>query len=92
MKLLNDNLLIVLAVALSNVITWMAKGYIDKDSVNVKQAKAVLEMWETTAKAQEKEIAELKNQLGELNKKMIEMQKHINKLEIENQRLKKNTD
>lgn len=88
----NNNLFIVLAVALSNVVTWMAKGYLDKDSVNVKQAKAVLEMWEATAKAQEREIAELKNQLIELNKKIVEMQKHINKLEIENQRLKKNTD
>ena len=89
MKMPSNDILIVVAVALSNVITWMAKGWIDKDSVNVKQAKAVLEMWETTAKAQEKEIAELKNQLVELNKKVVEMQKHINKLEIENQRLKK---
>lgn len=89
MKLENSSLLIALAVALSNVITWMAKGYIDKDSVNVKQAKAVLEMWEATAKAQEKEIAELRNQLIDINKKVVEMQKHINKLEIENQKLRK---
>jgi len=69
-------------------VAWITKGKFTADSLQVKQAQAVLAMWQSTAEAQHKELTELRNELVVLRQRIESLENTIQALEAENANLK----
>jgi len=69
-------------------VAWITKGKFTADSLQVKQAQAVLAMWQATAEAQNKELTELRNELVVLRQRIESLENTIQQLEAENANLK----
>jgi len=69
-------------------VAWITKGKFTADSLQVKQAQAVLAMWQSTAEAQHKELTELRNELVVLRQRIESLENTIQQLEAENANLK----
>jgi septal ring factor EnvC (AmiA/AmiB activator) len=69
-------------------VAWLTKGKFTADSLQVKQAQAVLAMWQSTAEAQHKELTELRNELVVLRQRIESLENTIQQLEAENANLK----
>jgi septal ring factor EnvC (AmiA/AmiB activator) len=69
-------------------VAWLTKGKFTADSLQVKQAQAVLAMWQSTAEAQHKELTELRNELVVLRQRIESLENTIQALEAENANLK----
>ena len=72
----------------AGIIGWITSGRFAKQSVEVQNAQAVLEMWKQTSETQRSEINDLKIELRALMLRIDELEGHIQKLELENKKLK----
>ncbi len=70
------------------VVAWFTKGRFESESLQVKQAQAVLAMWQATAEAQNKELVELRNEVVSLRQRLEDMEQLVHELQAENAKLK----
>jgi uncharacterized protein YlxW (UPF0749 family) len=70
------------------VVAWFTKGRFESESLQVKQAQAVLAMWQATAEAQNKELVELRNEVVSLRNRLEDMEQLVHALQAENAKLK----
>ena len=77
-----------IAAIVGGLVAWFTKGRFESDSLQVKQAQAVLAMWQVTAEAQNKELVELRNEVVSLRQRLEEMEHTIHELQSENAKLK----
>ena len=77
-----------ISAIVGGAVAWLTKGKFTADSLQVKQAQAVLAMWQATAEAQNKELTELRNELVVLRQRIESLENTIQALEAENANLK----
>jgi len=77
-----------IAAIVGGAVAWFTKGRVESDSLQVRQAQAVLAMWQATAEAQNKELVELRNEVVSLRQRLEEMEHTIHLLQSENAKLK----
>ena len=70
------------------IVAWLTKGRYESDSLQVKQAQAVLAMWQTTSENQNKELTQLRNEVVVLRQRLEQMELTIHELQAENAQLK----
>jgi len=88
MNLIETSIVGTIAAIVGGVVAWFTKGRFESDSLQVKQAQAVLAMWQATAEAQNKELVELRNEVVSLRQRLEEMEHTIHTLQAENAKLK----
>ena len=88
MNLLETTIIGTISAIVGGAIAWLTKGKFTADSLQVKQAQAVLAMWQATAEAQNKELTELRNELVVLRQRIEQLESTIQSLETENANLK----
>jgi septal ring factor EnvC (AmiA/AmiB activator) len=77
-----------ISAIVGGAIAWLTRGRFQADSLQVKQAQAVLAMWQATAEAQKKELTELRNEIVSLRERIELLENTIQQLEAENAILK----
>ena len=77
-----------ISAIVGGAVAWLTRGRFQADSLQVKQAQAVLSMWQETAEAQKKELTELRNELVVLRQRIESLENTIQALEAENANLK----
>ena len=77
-----------ISAIVGGAVAWLTKGKFTADSLQVKQAQAVLAMWQETAEAQRKELAQMRNELVVLRERIEQLEQHIQQLEAENATLR----
>ena len=88
MNLIETSIVGTIAAIVGGAVAWFTKGRFESDSLQVKQAQAVLAMWQATAEAQNKELVELRNEVVSLRQRLEEMEHTIHELQSENAKLK----
>ena len=88
MNLIETSIVGTIAAIVGGVVAWFTKGRFESDSLQVKQAQAVLAMWQATAEAQNKELVELRNEVVSLRNRLEEMEQLVHSLQAENAKLK----
>jgi septal ring factor EnvC (AmiA/AmiB activator) len=88
MNLIETSIVGTIAAIVGGAVAWFTKGRFESDSLQVKQAQAVLAMWQATAEAQNKELVELRNEVVSLRQRLEEMEHTIHDLQSENAKLK----
>ena len=88
MNLIETTIVGSVAAIVGGAVAWFTKGRVESDSLQVKQAQAVLAMWQATAEAQNKELVELRNEVVSLRQRLEEMEHTIHELQSENAKLK----
>ena len=88
MNLIETSIVGTIAAIVGGAVAWFTKGRFESDSLQVKQAQAVLAMWQVTAEAQNKELVELRNEVVSLRQRLEEMEHTIHELQSENAKLK----
>ena len=88
MNLIETTIVGSIAAIVGGAVAWFTKGRFESDSLQVKQAQAVLAMWQATAEAQNKELVELRNEVVSLRQRLEEMEHTIHELQSENAKLK----
>ena len=88
MNLIETSIVGTIAAIVGGLVAWFTKGRFESDSLQVKQAQAVLAMWQVTAEAQNKELVELRNEVVSLRQRLEEMEHTIHELQSENAKLK----
>ena len=88
MNLLETTIIGTVSAIVGGAVAWMTKGKFTADSLQVKQAQAVLAMWQETAEAQRKELAQLRNELVVLRERIEHLENTIQTLEAENATLR----
>ena len=88
MNLLETTIIGTVSAIVGGAVAWLTKGKFTADSLQVKQAQAVLAMWQATAEAQHKELTELRNELVVLRQRIESLETTIHALESENASLK----
>jgi septal ring factor EnvC (AmiA/AmiB activator) len=88
MNLIETSIVGTIAAIVGGAVAWFTKGRFESDSLQVKQAQAVLAMWQATAEAQNKELVELRNEVVSLRQRLEEMEHTIHELQSENAQLK----
>ena len=78
----------VIVALVTGVITWFTAGKFQATTSEIQNARDVLAMWRETSQEQKEEIEKLKEDIVNMGTKIFEMEKHISKLEGENQFLK----
>lgn len=78
----------IVTAIIAGIIGWVTSGRFTKQSIEVQNAQAVLEMWKETATAQKIEIQNLKEEMRDMVKRIDELENHIIRLETENKELK----
>ena len=84
MNLLETTIIGTVSAIVGGAVAWLTKGKFTADSLQVKQAQAVLAMWQQTAEAQQKELAQLRNELVVLRERIEHLENTIQVLEAEN--------
>jgi len=87
-NLIETTIIGTISAIVGGVVAWLTKGKFTADSLQVKQAQAVLAMWQETAEAQKKELTELRNELLVLRQRIESLESTIHVLESENASLK----
>ena len=87
-NLIETTIIGTVSAIVGGAVAWMTKGKFTADSLQVKQAQAVLAMWQATAEAQNKELTELRNELLVLRQRIESLESTIHVLESENASLK----
>ena len=77
-----------ISAIVGGAVAWLTRGRFQADSLQVKQAQAVLAMWQETAEAQKKELTELRNEIVSLRERIELLESTIQQLEAENATLK----
>ena len=88
MNLIETTIIGTVSAIVGGAVAWLTKGKFTADSLQVKQAQAVLAMWQATAEAQNKELTELRNELLVLRQRIESLENTIHVLESENASLK----
>lgn len=88
MNLIETTVVSTIAAVVGGAIAWLTKGKFTADSLQVKQAQAVLAMWQSTAEAQHKDLTELRNEIVVLRQRIEQLENTIQVLEAENATLK----
>ena len=88
MNLIETTIIGTVSAIVGGAIAWLTKGKFTADSLQVKQAQAVLAMWQETAEAQRKELAQLRNELVVLRERIEHLENTIQTLEAENATLR----
>lgn len=88
MNLIETTIIGTVSAIVGGGVAWLTKGKFTADSLQVKQAQAVLAMWQSTAEAQHKELTELRNELVVLRQRIESLENTIQALEAENANLK----
>jgi len=57
-------------------------------SLQVRQAQAVLAMWQATSESQNKELTQLRNEVVSLRQRLEDMEQLVHELQAENAKLK----
>jgi len=87
-NLIETTIIGTVSAVVGGAVAWLTKGKFTADSLQVKQAQAVLAMWQATAEAQNKELIELRNELLVLRQRIESLESTIHVLESENASLK----
>ena len=88
MNLIETTIVGSVAAIVGGAVAWFTKGKFESDSLQVKQAQAVLAMWQETAEAQRKELAQLRNEIVSLRERIEHLENTIQVLEAENATLR----
>ena len=87
-NLIETTIIGTVSAIVGGAVAWLTKGKFTADSLQVKQAQAVLAMWQQTAEAQQKELAQLRNELVVLRERIEHLENTIQVLEAENATLR----
>jgi len=87
-NLIETTIIGTVSAIVGGAVAWLTKGKFTADSLQVKQAQAVLAMWQQTAEAQQKELAQLRNELVVLRDRIEHLENTIQTLEAENATLR----
>ena len=79
----------IVTAIIAGIIGWVTSGRFTKQSIEVQNAQAVLEMWKETSTSQKIEIQQMKQEMREMIKRIDELENHVIRLENENRELKK---
>ena len=88
MNLIETTIIGSISAIVGGAVAWLTRGRFTADSLQVKQAQAVLAMWQQTAEAQQKELAQLRNELVVLRERIEHLENTIQTLEAENATLR----
>ena len=88
MNLIETTIIGTVSAIVGGVVAWLTRGRFQADSLQVKQAQAVLAMWQATAEAQNKELTQLRNEVVALRQRIECMESTIQHLEAENATLR----
>ena len=88
MNLIETTVIGTISAIVGGAVAWMTRGKFQADSLQVKQAQAVLAMWQATAEAQNKELTQLRNEVVALRQRIECMESTIQQLEAENATLR----
>lgn len=88
MNLIETSIATTLGAIAGGIVAWLTKGRYESDSLQVKQAQAVLAMWQTTSENQNKELTQLRNEVVVLRQRLEQMEVTIHELQSENAQLK----
>jgi septal ring factor EnvC (AmiA/AmiB activator) len=87
-NLIETTIIGTVSAIVGGAVAWLTRGRFTADSLQVKQAQAVLAMWQETAEAQRKELAQLRNELVVLRERIEHLENTIQTLEAENATLR----
>jgi len=87
-NLIETTIIGTISAIVGGAVAWLTRGRFQADSLQVKQAQAVLAMWQATAEAQNKELTELRNEIVSLRERIEQLENTIQQLEAENATLK----
>lgn len=87
-NLIETTIIGTVSAVVGGAVAWLTKGKFTADSLQVKQAQAVLAMWQQTAEAQQKELAQLRNEIVSLRERIEHLENTIQVLEAENATLR----
>jgi hypothetical protein len=87
-NLIETSIATTLGAIAGGIVAWLTKGRYESDSLQVKQAQAVLAMWQTTSENQNKELIQLRNEVVVLRQRLEQMEVTIHELQAENAQLK----
>ena len=88
MNLIETTIVGTIAAVVGGVVAWFTKGRFESDSLQAKQAQAVLAMWQATSENQNKELTQLRNEVVSLRNRLEEMEQLVHSLQAENAKLK----
>ena len=88
MNLIETTIIGTVSAVVGGAVAWLTKGKFTADSLQVKQAQAVLAMWQQTAEAQQKELAQLRNEIVSLRERIEHLENTIQVIEAENATLR----
>ena len=88
MNLIETTIVGSVAAIVGGAVAWFTKGKFESDSLQVKQAQAVLAMWQATSENQNKELTQLRNDVVSLRQRMEDMEALVHSLQSENAKLK----
>jgi TolA-binding protein len=88
MNLIETTIVGTIAAVVGGVVAWFTKGRFESDSLQVRQAQAVLAMWQATSENQNKELTQLRNEVVSLRNRLEEMEQLVHSLQAENAKLK----
>ena len=88
MNLIETTVIGTVSAIVGGAVAWLTRGKFQADSLQVKQAQAVLAMWQETAEAQRKELAQLRNEIVSLRERIECLESTIQQLEAENATLR----
>ena len=89
MNLIETTIIGTISAVVGGAVAWFTRGKFQADSLQVKQAQAVLQMWQVTAEAQNKELVQLRNEIVALRERIECLENTIHALEAENATLRK---
>jgi septal ring factor EnvC (AmiA/AmiB activator) len=87
-NLIETTIIGTVSAIVGGAVAWMTRGKFQADSLQVKQAQAVLAMWQATAEAQNKELTQLRNEVVVLRERIEHLENTIQTLEAENATLR----
>ena len=87
-NLIETTIIGTVSAIVGGAVAWLTKGKFTADSLQVKRAQAVLAMWQQTAEAQQKELAQLRNEIVSLRERIECLENTIQVLEAENATLR----
>jgi len=87
-NLIETTVIGTVSAIVGGVVAWLTRGRFQADSLQVKQAQAVLAMWQATAEAQNKELTQLRNEVVALRERIECLESTIQHLEAENATLR----
>jgi len=87
-NLIETTIIGTVSAIVGGAVAWFTRGKFQADSLQVKQAQAVLQMWQVTAEAQNKELVQLRNEIVSLRERIECLENTIHALEAENATLR----